>query len=66
MSIDDAASLRAGGDHPLTATSTQGNRRWSRQVASDAVVFLDVLAILDEEGAAEPVPAAPPVFGSGL
>ena len=27
---------------------------------------LDVLAILDAEGAAEPVYAAPPVFGSGL
>jgi tRNA pseudouridine synthase 10 len=27
---------------------------------------LDVLAILDEEGAPEPVHAAPPVFGSGL
>lgn len=27
---------------------------------------LDVLAILDEEGAEEPVNAAPPVFGSGL
>jgi Undecaprenyl-phosphate glucose phosphotransferase len=46
MSIDDAASLRPGGDRLGATTSTQGNRRWSRQVASDAVVFLDVLAIL--------------------
>ena len=38
----DAMAIQQGQDMP----GDRGNRRWSRQVASDVVVFIDVIAIL--------------------
>ena len=46
MSLDDTAAGACAIDESRDAKDSHGNRRWSRQVASDAVVFLDVLAIL--------------------
>ena len=47
MSCPIETSPAAGApDHASSSGAGRSSRRWSRQVASDTVVFLDVLAIL--------------------